>query len=74
MGEGPEFVVESYILYIVSDYYSYYTTNDIYSTKSNLSLEYNMVYTVSIVSRNCAGRSEPLSISNILFGEYRFIY
>ena len=71
-GSGPEYVIESYQVLVTSqpDTRLYWT--DIVSSEvnfSNVSLEYNMEYTISVISLNCAGKSSPISIFNIMYGK-----
>lgn len=67
VGHGPAFIVEYYQLSVKSNS-SYYTTN-VTTNRSNTSLEYNMNFTVSVISGNCAGQSEQLVLTEVLFGK-----
>ena len=70
MGEGSAYAVESYIFSVSSaSNADYYAANNISTSSTNTILEYNMDYEVFVTSVNCAGQSEPLSITNIHFGK-----
>lgn len=67
VGQGPAFVVEYYQLSVESNS-SYYTT-DVATSRSNTSLEYNVNFTVSVISVNCAGQSKHLVLTEVLFSK-----
>lgn len=66
LGKGPQFIVESYQFTTVSNSSDY--TTDVTSSTSNVTLEYNEEFTVSVVSVNCAGQSEPITLTKVIFG------
>ncbi len=69
LGIGPGYFIQGYNVSIVteSSYISYNFTYAI--TNLNVTLNYNVEYTASVVAINCAGESLPLILSDILFGE-----
>lgn len=68
-GSGPEYFVESYGISVISET----TPNNINGTVGytfwNTTLEYNVRYTVSVMSINCAGMSDPIMSEGIMFGK-----
>ncbi len=68
-GIGPEFFIQSYNISILSSEYGYNSYNVTSATTTlNVTLNYNVDFTASVVSVNCAGESEPLILSDIRFG------
>ena len=74
LGKGPEYSIESYAIHITSERGLHVIENIYESTISNLSLEYNVQYRAYIVSINCVGKSTPLFIENISFGELWYLH
>ncbi len=69
-GIGPGFFIQGYNVSIVSES-NYSNSYDFtYATTSlNVTLDFSVMYTASVVAINCAGESEPLILSDILFSE-----
>lgn len=69
-GSGPEYVIESYDISVMSEFGYDYINDTVSSPTWNTTLEYNEKYSVAVVSINCAGESEPIELEDILFSEY----
>ena len=73
MGSGPEAIIDYYNIMITPEPVLNYTSNVIDSTSSNVTLDYNVQYTISVTSVNCAGKS--LSTVHVLkFGMHGHIF
>lgn len=71
IGNGPEFVVDSYRLLVTDDTAVWDSVNLSASSRSwNVTLDYNEEYRASIASINCVGESSLISLHNILFGKF----
>ena len=60
VGGGPEAIVDYYNVTITPTPLSNLTSNLVYSTSWNVTLKYNVQYTTSTTSLNCAGESFPI--------------
>ena len=49
---------------------SHPVSNIVYSTPWNVTLNFNIEYTVTITAVNCAGESSPFVLTNIEFSEF----
>ncbi len=65
---GPD-VVDNYTIYVLPMPVSHPISNVVNSTSWNVTLDYNVIYNVTITSRNCAGESEPVVLANIHYGK-----
>lgn len=68
LGSGPEYVVDGYQLSVMTDT-DIVEALYVLSTSWNMILDYNVEYAVSIVSINCVGNSNEVTLRNILFGK-----
>ncbi len=71
-GNGPETIVDNYTITITPVSVSHPMTNVGLSSPWNVTLNYNVVYTATIVAVNCAGESESLELNNIEYGKELF--
>ena len=69
-GTGPEAIVDSYDILITPTPLSHPSFNLLMSTAWNVTLSYNVEYTIYISAVNCAGESSPAILPNIEFSEY----
>ena len=67
---SPSFTVDRYILSIKPKPVSQPTSNEIYSTIWNVTLNYNIEYTATITAVNCAGESNMVILPNIKYGKH----
>ncbi len=67
-GSGPEAVVENFIISILPMPVSHPILNMINITSWNVTLNYNVIYNATITAQNCAGKSEPVVLTNIQYG------
>ncbi len=69
-GNGPGVVVDNYIITIIPEPVSHNISNNVSSTLDQWSviLDYNVIYTATIVAQNCAEESESVLLSNIKYG------
>ena len=58
LGTGPEVTVDNYILYISSSLMSEPLINVTDSPPVNITLDHNVLYSISLTALNCAGESE----------------
>ena len=68
-GSGPAFLVQGYSIFITSELESYIFNFSYTITNLNITLNYNVNYTTSVISNNCAGESTAAMLHNILFSE-----
>ncbi len=68
-GIGPEAIVDSYIIEIMPLSISHPISNIINSTAFNVTLNYNVVYTATIIAVNCAGESNSFELTDIEYGK-----
>ena len=66
---GPEAIVDSYIISIIPEPLSHPISSKVNSTRLKVTLLYNEEYTVTVTSVNCAGASNPLEATNIVFSK-----
>ena len=71
-GSGPEVIVHSYEIVITPKPISYPSSNTIYSTSWNVTLNYNVQYEATIIAVNCEGESSPVILSDIEFSELNY--
>ena len=64
-GSGPETVVNSYTISITPRPVSHPRVNTVTSRFLNVTLNYNVEYTATIIAENCAGISSVSMIHNI---------
>ena len=69
-GSGPEAIVDSYPILITPRPLSHPSSNVLYSTQLNVTLQYNVEHVAVITAENCAGVSNPFILTNIEFSEY----
>lgn len=71
-GTGAEYFVESYSVSLSSELEEYYYQESIHLEAINLTLDYNVNYTATVVSLNCAGESIPTLLHGVLFSKSIF--
>lgn len=67
-GRGPEAIVDDYIITVAPNPVSPSSIITIRSSPLNVTLNYNYVYTATIIAVNCAGESEAFALSDIEYG------
>ncbi len=67
-GYGPETIVDNYTISLLSQPISHPNTNVILSSSWNVTLEYNVIYSINIIAVNCAGESSALILTGIEYG------
>ncbi len=68
-GSGPEAIVDNYTILINPRTISHpVSITGLLSSPLNVTLDYNVVYTASIIALNCVGESDSLLFTNIKYG------
>ncbi len=70
LGSGPEVIVDNYTISITSIPVSQPIKSVGLSSPWNVTLNYNINYTATIIAVNCAGESNRLQLNNIEYGIY----
>lgn len=68
-GNGVQTVVDKYVFAIYPQLLSSTTSNFVYSTNLTVTQEYNVDYTATLIAVNCAGESDPVTLSNVKFSK-----
>lgn len=66
---GPEVIVDYYRVIVSPSPLSHPSSNMVFSSQWNVTLDYNTEYTVTILTINAAGNSTPFSLANIEIGK-----
>lgn len=72
VGRGPEYLIEYYELSVTSTNDSAIAFSVVSYTFWNVTLNYNLDYEASVVSVNCAGRSEPVELTTVYFSKFSY--
>ncbi len=64
-GNGPEAIVDNYTIIISPAPISHPASNVVRASPWNVTLDYNVMYTATIIAMNCAGGSDVLILSGI---------
>ncbi len=68
-GSGPEAIVDNYTISIMPIPVSHSITSVGLSSPWNVTLNYNVNYTATIIALNCAGMSDSLELISIEYGK-----
>lgn len=69
-GSGVKTIVDKYIFSIYPLSLSHPTSNFVYSEVVDVTLEYNLEYTATLIAVNCAGESDyPVLLPNVEFSK-----
>ena len=72
-GNGPETVVDFFLISIYPMPLSHPFNNTVYSTSWNTTIAYNLDYTTLVTAVNCAGESEPYVLSDLQISRFLFL-
>ena len=68
MGRGPHAVVDNYAISISPASPHHLERIEVFTTKVNVTLDHNEVYSVSLIAANCFGESLPTTLPGIGIG------
>ena len=68
-GSGPEAIIHYYKIVITPEPLSHPNPIIVYATSWNVTVEFNVQYSVTLITVNCEGESNPLALNTYIFGK-----